>query len=82
MAFAFYGLTRSLEFTIDSIQRNVLGPVRAAGHAVDVFVHTYSETEITNARSHEEGATLNATEWQLLEPAAHSVTDQVRAHLR
>ena len=78
VALAFYGLTRSLHHTLDSIHRNVFDPIRAAGHTFDVYVHTYSLTELTNERSHEVGVTLNATEYKLLEPYAYKVDSQVR----
>ena len=78
IALAFYGLTRSLRFTIDSIRENIFAPLTAAGHTFDVHLHTYNLEHLRNRRSSESDVKLDPTEWQLLEPASHQVTDQVR----
>ena len=78
IALAFYGLTRSLEYTLESIETQIFAPLTAAGHTYDVYLHTYDVTEIDNPRDKFEGHTeVNASEWQLLRPRAHSITHQV-----
>jgi hypothetical protein len=79
VALAFYGLSRSLSYTIDSIHENILGPLDKAGYTYDVFLHTYNLRQFNNHRSHESGV-LNDTEWTLLEPDFHLVESQVRSY--
>ena len=78
VALAFYGLTRSLRYTMPSIRQNVFAPLRAAGYTYDVYLHTYDLPHLTNERSGEATA-LNTTEWSLLNPDFHEVTSQARA---
>ena len=75
---AFYGLTRSLGYTIDSIRQNIFGPLSEAGYTYDVYLHTYDLQHLANARTGE-AAALNTSEWQLLQPDFHKVTRQVCA---
>lgn len=77
VAIAFYGLTRSLTYTIRSMQQNVLQPLQKAGIFFDIYLHTYNLTTLTNRRSGENLQALNATEWKLLDPDFVSVTSQV-----
>lgn len=46
VAVCFFGLTRSLRWTLPSIQRRLLGVLRNSGMKVDVFVHTYQLVEV------------------------------------
>ena len=66
IAVAFFGITRSLSYTIDSINRNVLGPARDAAD-VSVYAHFFDVKTIDNARSGELGK-INPDEYKLLEP--------------
>jgi len=75
IALCFFGLSRSLTHTHPAIQTNLIAPLEAAGYQVDVFLHTYSLAELRNARS-SEVSELNQTEWQLLRPRAHEISDQ------
>jgi hypothetical protein len=77
VALAFYGLTRSLSYTIDSIRRNIMKPLAEAGYTYDVYLHTYDLQNLANERSGEANP-LNTTEWKLLEPDFHKITSQVR----
>jgi hypothetical protein len=81
VALAFYGLTRSLQYTIESIKQNVMAPLSASGYTFDTYLHTYDLLEVTNARSGEAGEKLNTSEWRLLEPTFHKITSQVRIAL-
>lgn len=45
-AVCFFGLTRSLRWTLPSLQKRLLEVLRNGGMAVDVFVHTYSLLEV------------------------------------
>lgn len=78
VALAFYGLTRSLHYTIDSIRDNIFAPLKEAGYEYDVFLHTYDLARLEGRRSRE-SAVLNTTEWRLLQPDYVEVANQVRA---
>jgi len=41
VAIIFFGLTRSLGRTVDSIKNNLFEPLRENGMSYDIFVHTY-----------------------------------------
>lgn len=47
VAVCFFGLARSLRWTVPSIERRLLGVLRENGFEVDVFVHTYSLHEVS-----------------------------------
>ena len=46
VAVCFFGLTRSLRWTLPSIEKRLLGVMRGSGMEVDVFVHTYHLVEV------------------------------------
>ena len=64
IAICFFGITRSLRFTIDSIRTKVLTPARRAGET-RVFAHLYPITEINNPRS-SEATHLDPDEYRML----------------
>ena len=41
IAIIFFGLTRSLEKTIDSFKKNLFGPLEDNSIDYDIFIHTY-----------------------------------------
>ena len=47
VAVCFFGLTRSLRWTLPSVQNRLLGVLEEGGMRVDVFVHTYSLVEVS-----------------------------------
>lgn len=51
VAVCFFGLTRSLRWTLPSVRSRLLGVLREAGMSVDVFVHTYSLAEVSSSSS-------------------------------
>lgn len=65
LAVCFFGITRSLRYTLPSITANVLAPLRRLGD-VRVYAHFYEQAEIDNPRSGEKGA-LDPTEYRLLQ---------------
>eukprot|EP00892_Ulva_mutabilis_P012524 jgi/Ulvmu1/9644/UM054_0076.1 len=76
VAVCFFGLTRSLNHTIDSIQQNLIGPIIKKGWEVDVFIHTYSDVRhLTNARTGED-TDLDTEQWHLLNPYDYVLTSQ------
>ncbi len=64
IAIGFFGVTRSLAFTLPSIAENVVGPARELGDA-RVFAHLYKQDRIVNERSGENNA-VDAEEYRLL----------------
>lgn len=67
-ALCFFGITRSLKYVYFSILLNVVQPLLSQNVRVDKFMHTYNLTTINNKRSKEKDATLDLTEYKLLEP--------------
>ena len=43
VAVCFWGINRSLDLTLPSIQKHLLAPL--AGHDVQLFFHTYTHTQ-------------------------------------
>jgi hypothetical protein len=65
IAIGFFGVTRSLKWTLPSIRENIIEPARRLGD-VRLFAHFYQQTHITNPRSGED-APLDPEEYRLLE---------------
>jgi hypothetical protein len=65
IAIVFYGITRSLRFTLPSIEERVIAPVRAVAGEVALFGHFYDQSRIDNPRTGETGA-LDPDEYRLL----------------
>ncbi len=64
LAVCFFGITRSLRYTLPSITANVLAPLQQRGD-VRVYAHFFQQTEIDNPRTGEKGA-LDPSEHRLL----------------
>ena len=77
VALCFWGLTRSLKYTIDSIQSNVLDVLKKNGIQYTIFIHTYNiNGSYTNRRSKEYNILLNNDECKLLNPDYIKIDDQ------
>lgn len=69
VALVFWGLTRSLKYTIKSIEKFVFDPLRAHDIEYVVFLHTYVvKGTYTNTRAHERNVRLDPEEYRLLNP--------------
>ena len=66
IAICFFGITRSLSYTIGSIEQQVLEPAHKIGE-VRIFAHFFNQSEIENPRSGEFGQ-LRENEHVLLNP--------------
>lgn len=66
IAICFFGIPRSLEYTIDSILENVIAPARKRGE-VKVFAHFFNQATVENPRTGERGE-MGVEAWRLLEP--------------
>jgi hypothetical protein len=71
VALCFFGLSRSLKFTLPSIQDNILRPLRESGYRPTVFLHTYEDAALD-----EQSKGTQADEWRLLDPFESVVTSQ------
>jgi hypothetical protein len=77
VAICFFGLTRSLEFTLPSIEKFLFEPLKNHGIRYDIFLHTYKISEpYSNPRAGEKNLILDANEYKLLEPNYHKVEDK------
>ena len=65
IAIGFFGLARSLKWTLPSIKENIIAPAKQLGE-VRLFAHLYKQTHITNPRSGEDDP-LDPEEYRLLE---------------
>jgi hypothetical protein len=64
IAIGFFGITRSLKWTLPSIQKNIIEPARALGET-RLFAHLYQQDHIHNPRTGEDQS-LDPNEYQLL----------------
>jgi hypothetical protein len=71
VALCFFGLSRSLTFTMPSIEANLLRPLRESGYRPTVFLHTYNDSSLD-----EQSKQTQADEWKLLNPFQFLVTSQ------
>ena len=77
VAIAFWGLTRSLKYTILSIYENILNILKKANIEYDIFIHTYNVFDkYTNNRASEKNINLNCNEYLLLNPLRHIIDNQ------
>jgi hypothetical protein len=69
IAILFYGLNKSLSFTIDSIKENLIKILNTNGYEVTIFMHTYLVTKpYSNKRSKEKNCIINFSDYKLLNP--------------
>jgi hypothetical protein len=76
VALAFFGITRSLRYTLPSIQAYLFSPLRAHKISYDVFVHTYRLSSYYNVRTNEQCARVNNEEYKLLKANYVQCEDQ------
>ena len=77
VAVLFWGLTRSLKFTIDSINENIFDVFKKNDIDYDIYLHTYYFKEkFTNVRSGELNVDLDFNEYKRLKPDYYLLDDQ------
>jgi len=77
VALCFWGLCRSTDLTIQSIQTCIFQPLQDAGIQYDIYLHTYAlYRPYSNPRAKEEKLQLKNTAWKLLQPTHKIVEDQ------
>lgn len=69
VALAFWGLTRSLKYTVNSIEERILKKLKEKNIDFKIFMHTWIVNSVyNNARSKEKNVTLDNEEYKLLNP--------------
>lgn len=77
VAICFFGLTRSLKYTLPSIEKYIFDPLKNNGIKYSIFLHTYKMNEsYTNPRAGETNIHLDSTEYKLLKPDAYIIEDK------
>ncbi len=77
VALCFWGLCRSTDLTIQSIQDCIFKPLKDAGIEYTVYIHTYAiYRKYTNLRAQETPMFLKNTLWKLLEPCISKIENQ------
>ena len=77
VALCYWGIARSTDFTIESIERNIWKPLEDANIEYTTFVHTFSVNKpYTNSRASEWNIHLKNDIWKMLLPDHYIVENQ------
>ena len=77
IALCFWGLTRSLKFTIQSIHKHIIQPLKNANIEYKIFLHTYEfDSAYFNPRATETHIQLDFQEYKLLQPDYFQIDNQ------
>ena len=77
IALAFWGLTRSLKYTIESINEKILNILKKHNIEYKIFMHTWTVNSVyNNTRSKEANIKLDNEEYKLLSPDYIEIHDQ------
>lgn len=77
IALGFWGITRSLKYTIQSIQQFIIEPLRHRNIEIVIYMHTFSiNSEYNNIRTGEMNIQLDNEEYKLLNPHYIRIDDQ------
>jgi len=77
VAIGFFGITRSLKYTIDSIKTNIFDVLTENNIDYDIFMHTYYLNSYSNKRARESITNkINNDEYKLLNPKYFHQDDQ------
>lgn len=68
IAIAFYGITRSLKYTINSIEESFFNVFKENNIDYDIYIHTYSLNTYENKRTNEIQNDVDNDEYKLLKP--------------
>ena len=69
IALLFWGLTRSLKFSIKTIEERILNILLKNNIEYDIYMHTYKINNLySNKRANEKNIKLNFSEYKLLNP--------------
>jgi len=74
IAVCFYGLCRSTNYTIESINKYIFMPLKELNFKYDIYLHTYNvNTPYTNIRNNEENITLDNNLYKLLNSTIYKI---------
>ena len=76
VALAFWGLTRSLAHSFDSINKNILEPLKLQGIIYHIYMHTYSLHKYDNERANEHMEQYHNNQHRVLNPDFLQIDDQ------
>lgn len=77
IALCFWGLTRSLKYTLYSIKKRILSVFKNNDIEYKIFIHTYKfDSEYINPRAEEFNIELDFEEYKLLKPDYIEIEDQ------
>ena len=77
IALGFWGITRSLKYTIHSIRQFIIEPLRNRNIEVVIYMHTFSiNSEYNNIRTGEMNIQLDNEEYKLLNPQYIHIDEQ------
>ena len=77
IAICFYGICRSTNYTIDSINKYIFNPLRHMIINYDIYLHTYTVNSIyNNSRADEKNITLDNNLYKLINPSIYKIDNQ------
>ena len=77
IAICFWGLMRSLEYTLPSIEKYIFNPLKKANIPYDIYLHTYKVSgPYSNPRSDEFNINLDNSTYKMLKPYKYLIEDQ------
>jgi hypothetical protein len=77
IAVCFYGLCRSTNYTIDSINKYIFDALKQLKFTYDIYLHTYNvTTPYTNIRNNEENIILDNDLYKLIKPDVYKIDNQ------
>jgi len=78
VAIGFFGITRSLKYTINSITENILEVFKKNDIDYDIFMHTYILNYYINIRAGESVTSVDNEEYKLLNPKYVEIDNQYK----
>lgn len=83
VALCFWGIARSTDWTIESIETNIWKPLDDNNIEYDTFLHTFTlETPYTNSRANEWNLELKNDIWKMVLPKKYIVENQTSVDKR
>lgn len=77
VALLFWGLTRGLKYTVESIENNIIAPLKSNGYVTHIYIHTYQfKGTYSNDRHNIKNFKLDFNEYQMLGPNFSMIEDQ------
>lgn len=80
IALIFYGLLRSIQYTLPNLQKNVFNAIIDSGYEYDIYCHNYTfpaNYKYNNPRAREYNIVLDSDNYKLLNPKYYISDDQL-----